>query len=445
MRCRLEGAARFAAVGGGWQARFRTGGHSAEYLSTKKLQRRHRRLSHGAVGFLEWLTVRTNAAAPLDVDTVRNDALGIAHAIRGLPPCHGQLACHLDVEGMVPTVFLTSAMAGATLLSANESSTPLVDASSFGYRGPSWESPVGGVDAEPWREHLNGVGRHYETQQQQKQKKRCQVEASTYAGELMELLVVDAMQRSHVHRWYNSVAPRGGNARHLVYNFLQEVAIAEHAKWLALMVDRPVRCVVDFGGGNGILAVAASHKLQCDSVCVDKFTPGFMAEASPAAAGFPYHRRVAKTIERVDWAADIGHRPCDCIGISKHLCGAGIDAVLRMCESENAWPAAFALSSCCHHKCRHHEYIHQGYLRALGIDGQQQLDDVARKAGWLASEHPPWMQAIGGAVESLLDFGRVLWLRERGYVAFTVSCMSPFLSPRNKMVVAWKRGGLLGP
>jgi hypothetical protein len=259
----------------------------------------------------------------------------------------------------------------------------------------------------------------------------------------MENLVRASIDASARHRWYAEIRPTW-TSRHLTYNFLQEVAIAEHCKMISSFAPGGIDTLVDFGGGNGILAYAAGKRLGTvnEHVVVDKYTPKYSADVS-TAVGDPYHRRVAKYIQEVEWSSDLVCRGDRVLGVSKHLCGNALDQVFHLCERSGEWPAAFALSSCCHHKLQHSDYINRSFLRALGIGDHATLMAVARKAGWQASENPPWLQLVGATVEALFDLGRVLWLRERGYAAFSVSCMSAFLSPRNRMIVAWRRAGEL--
>jgi hypothetical protein len=407
---------------------------------------------------------------------LRMHAAAVAEELTSHPACCGQLAhgaAWVDVRpdfttapGAAPVV-LDLALDGAMLIGGAAQPIMLGDRapntvrddlfaptshSRFApdYHGARWakreqETPDGAAatqhsNSSPWALHTVDLVQHYSRQQQ---KKRAKNDTSSYAESLLEQLVAAALAQSPLHAWYARVTPRS-NSRHLTYNFLQEVAIAEHAMLLraALRGTHAISAVVDFGGGNGILAYAAGQRLQVDQIVVDAFTPGFTADMSAATAD-PFYRRVTMKIEDMAWASHIAVPAPQCIAISKHLCGSGIDMVLHLCDRDNAWPAALALSSCCHHKCRIHEYVNQRYLRELGITDQATFDAVARKAGWLASENAGWQQLIGATVESLLDLGRVLWLRERGYSAFTVTCMSPFLSPRNKMLVAWRSGGLL--
>lgn len=482
--------------------------------------RRDKRLAGRAHDFLHWLQAigssadQAGAAASvlrdvIDMPMLRHYSADVAAALHEHPACCGQLpaaapTAQPDARGSyIPPITLAPELCDASMTgwpapaqhTTTNSNFKSSDANLRVFRSVAdWDGGRYGRSAaqrqamaQTWCTHEASLLSHYADQ---RLRKRNKVDTSTYAGPVMESVIAAALDASPLHRWYAATAPRA-NSRHMTYNFLQEVAIAEHARALQQVIasrGEHVDAVVDFGGGNGILAYVAALRLGgIDGVVVDKFTPGFTAEgmlaamsASDTASGTstaaprnaagprppltipgtccrgafvdpavigtaPRVRlaRVATRIESLDWERDIVHRPGRTVAISKHLCGNGVDLVLRRCEASNAWPAAFALSSCCHHKLVFADYVNQSFLRQLGITSPDVLSAVGRKAGWLASENPLWQQRVGGAVEALLDHGRVLWLRQRGYAAFSVTCMSTFLSPRNRMLVAWRRDGLL--
>jgi hypothetical protein len=449
-------------------------------IDPKRQRRRDNRLGRRAEGFLTWLRERAaphEANAPFlanigNMEALREHATSVSTALRQHPATNGQLegpfglaaSVECDLSGSyIPLVTFTDAVAGATLTDPGSCTALFADTAKAanwkperalanttvaalapGYRGPRWASAPGAEQGGlPWLHFARQLRDHYAAEQVRKRHKS---DSSTYAESVMEVLVATALERSALHRWYDRTVPRS-TSRHLTFNFLQEVAIGEHAAALAALQrahGRPTDHVIDFGGGNGLLAYVTGQRLLVDDIVVDKFRPGFCVEDAEVAADCALrHRRVTKYIQDVNWAADIVAPPHRCIAVSKHLCGSGIDHTLRLFASQDAWPNAVALSSCCHHKCRIEEYIDPAYLAALGINDQATLDAVARKAGWLASENPAWLQLLGATVEAMLDLGRVLWLRQHGYAAFTVTCMSSFLSPRNKMLIGWKHGGLL--
>jgi hypothetical protein len=176
--------------------------------------------------------------------------------------------------------------------------------------------------------------------------------------------------------------------------------------------------------------------------------------------------------------------------VSKHLCGSGIDHLLRSLERSNFWPRLLVLSSCCHNKSSPWEYVNHPYLQTLlqcdNQDNHQDWQTLTNKTSWLQEERQPWMIQMATLLESLLDHGRVMWLREngnsklapsgreggswmasapareehdlsveehrflaegrkRGYACCRMEFVSSHITPRNKVLVAWRRGGLLAP
>ena len=242
-----------------------------------------------------------------------------------------------------------------------------------------------------------------------------------------------------------SLVPR--SEEHAANNLVQEVSIMCHAAFACSQANVPPRCfdrryrprcVVDVGGGNGILAYLSSRFFVCDGIVVDAFVPQHRVEANVCAA-YPYFRRVVKSIENTVWQHDIRYSPSDTVVVAKHLCGNGIDFLLRSMEAQSVWPEVLALATCCHMKGGFADYVNPSYLRkTLHIENERKWSCVANKTSWLQHERPIWMQQTGKLLETLIDMGRVMWLRERGYACYLVKYVSEEVTPRNNMVLAWR-------
>lgn len=429
--------------------------HSDEYMAQKRIERRAARLERHSESFLQWADEVLEAGG-LGIAELKEAGPLVCRDLMQLAGTHGQLAFRSGGEGSLcqplDSCVLCDDMSHLTFV---DKGVPLFD------RPPRPETFYDvNVDPSSWRYLHTLLNDHF----QQKQE-RTMVPQGDHTSNmpLMESLLDDALEHSWRHRWYDALVPR--NQRHRVHNSLQEVAIAEHLVRVVRDFAPPgcddaldrmpgqrvgasrdlgsgIDAVVDFGGGNGILSYMLGQRLACDSVVIDPYVPGWRTDVNVCAED-PYFRRVVSRIEDVDWRRDVGYVPHRSVFVSKHLCGSGIDALLRMCGEQHVWPRAMVLSSCCHHKSSYEDYISRTYLQGISVRSQDEFLTVARRSSWLASERPLWMQRVGATAEALLDLGRVLWLRQRGYAAFSVVAMSSYVSPRNRMIVAWRRGGLL--
>ena len=173
---------------------------------------------------------------------------------------------------------------------------------------------------------------------------------------------------------------------------------------------------------------------------------------------FPYYRVAHKDLRALQWREDIRHDPRDTFVVTKHLCGEAVDHALRMFDLQQCWPRYLFISSCCHIKGCFSAYINQQYLRdVLHIHTDAEFRMLASKTAWLHQYDPTnprdqrdeeqlsWQNHLGKAAEELLDYGRVLWLRQRGYVCEMVEHIPHTVTPRNHILVARRIDGLLCP
>jgi hypothetical protein len=259
-----------------------------------------------------------------------------------------------------------------------------------------------------------------------------------------------------VQEWYASRIKRDWT--HERNNLGQEVALCEHCAlaW-KLYLDRSgpehlgcgsgaccfpnLDAVVDVGGGNGILCDALSARLRCEGVVVDCYVPGGRVDRDTVdPTTIPYFRRVVNDLAKFNWTEEVVHRPQRTCLVAKHLCGSGIDVTLRNLESQSALPSAMVLATCCHFKGQRSLYLNSEYLeKVLHIHTDAQWIDFTSRTAWLQAEKTEWMRTCGAAVELLLDWGRVLWLRQRGYECRLVEFVENSETLRSKALFAVKR------
>lgn len=186
----------------------------------------------------------------------------------------------------------------------------------------------------------------------------------------------------------------------------------------------------------------------------------------------------------------------DVVVLGKHLCGAATDLALRcLLETEpdpGFDPTGVAIATCCHHRCEWRTYVNRGFFRRLGFDG----DDFARLAklsSWACldqgdgeNEHAGTKKGVkrdakraktnetkerteeegrnddeenddecdddddamtkeekirlGRMIKSLVDQGRLEYLRSRGMEGRVVGYVEPTTSPENRLLVARASG-----
>ncbi|GET88892.1 methyltransferase domain containing protein, putative [Leishmania tarentolae] len=207
---------------------------------------------------------------------------------------------------------------------------------------------------------------------------------------LIDLYTSFLPDRSHIHE---------------LENLPQEIAIGELLRETVERVRRAddeangngfaLDCVVDVGGGNGFLAAQVAERLQCDSVVIDPFFPAHSIDCCPRVWPDTVQRtrpatRRQRTLHRtmalfrdVRWFDAVPAAPARTALIAKHLCGSGVDEVLRHLEAQKCLPRILVLAPCCFNKITFEKYCDAAYLRqVMGIDSDEALARVSRLTDW---------------------------------------------------------------
>ncbi|CAJ1026750.1 putative Methyltransferase TRM13 [Leishmania utingensis] len=239
---------------------------------------------------------------------------------------------------------------------------------------------------------------------------------------------------------------------------------------------------------SGCSATASS------STCCPRPWPDTAHRTRPATRRQRRLHRTMASFRDVRWSDAVPAAPARTALIAKHLCGSGVDEVLRQLEAQNCLPRIFVLVPCCFHKITLDGYCNVVYLRqVMGIDSEEALARVSRLTDWnmsfyqsnhermlarieaarrsagtngkeraceahLPSEAAaaafcyqrrsgprsiansiPCTHAFAQLVEGLLNYGRMQWLRQRRYDVQLVQYVPDVVTPKNKCVIATRQ------
>ncbi|KAF8287123.1 hypothetical protein BCY84_02240 [Trypanosoma cruzi cruzi] len=268
---------------------------------------------------------------------------------------------------------------------------------------------------------------------------------------------------------------------HELENLPQEIGIGELlASLLSWMGDEKeeIQTIMDVGGGNGFLAAQLAEIFRCESIVVDPFTPKHAidsgdfphwVEPSRRRPRVPRQHslcRIRQRLTDVNWKST----PLDfnrCTMIAKHLCGTAIDTCIHHLQFVDRLPRIMVLVPCCFNKGNFVEYCNPVYLHsAAGVKTEMAWNRWTRLTDWNRSSHQqftastrpvkccsdsvkmghrkmkklqhflPCMDDIAFMAEAVINHGRVLWLRQLGYHALTVSYVPRCVTPKNRAIVA---------
>ncbi|XP_018052705.1 PREDICTED: tRNA:m(4)X modification enzyme TRM13 homolog [Atta colombica] len=151
------------------------------------------------------------------------------------------------------------------------------------------------------------------------------------------------------------------------------------------------------------------------------------------------------------------------VGIAKHLCGTATDLAIRcLVKSMNSEPKVnvrgLILAFCCHHKCEYSSYVGRKYLQQCGFTADEfpvlcsivswatcgcrlksninlpsdATSDTANKISSKLDER----EVIGRKAKTLLNWGRLVFLKSVGFQAELLYYISTDISLENMCVVA---------
>ncbi|XP_022129010.2 tRNA:m(4)X modification enzyme TRM13 homolog isoform X2 [Pieris rapae] len=147
------------------------------------------------------------------------------------------------------------------------------------------------------------------------------------------------------------------------------------------------------------------------------------------------------------------------VGFAKHLCGVATDFSLRCLSSANTLPKTrgILIATCCHHRCSSNGYVAHKHLMELGID-KREFNIMTGIVSWatcgdgrsrdkrgeriaaadVASLSRRRREEVGRRAKAILDWGRVLYLKECGFDARLTYFIPDSVSLENLCIVAKK-------
>lgn len=233
------------------------------------------------------------------------------------------------------------------------------------------------------------------------------------------------------------------------------------------LVD-PNTCYVELGAGKGHLSYYAwrawcrgcpSRVLLVDRASLRHKRDNKLRD-SGGAGGAVQRIRADLAHLHLEGVPDVASAGC-VVAYAKHLCGVATDYALR-CVAAARSARGLVLATCCHHRC---ERTTAAALQDLGIDPEEfnvMLGIVSwatcgdgRSRDYRQSTPPATpklpgtgtnllnlqqeqRELVGRRAKALIDWGRVLYLRDNGFQARLVHYVPPGVSLENVCIVAKK-------
>ncbi|XP_057445522.1 uncharacterized protein LOC130737712 isoform X2 [Lotus japonicus] len=247
-----------------------------------------------------------------------------------------------------------------------------------------------------------------------------------------------------------------------------------------------VPAVIEFGAGRGYLTQMLADCYGINRVfLVERKAYKLKADRSLRQNESMMLERLRIDIEDLNLNAVESMQGVPFVAIGKHLCGAATDLTLRCCfpeyrkdsseqdtASANGNFEGLAIATCCHHLCQWKHYTNKRFFLDLGMT-KEEFHAVTWFTSWavddnhgsdlsnttnctshlqsikeqgdgdsngvekiLSDMEAAERAALGFKCKWIIDMGRLIWLRERGFDAQLVRYVPPSISPENHLLIA---------
>ncbi|XP_060810999.1 tRNA:m(4)X modification enzyme TRM13 homolog [Bombus pascuorum] len=255
-------------------------------------------------------------------------------------------------------------------------------------------------------------------------------------------------------------------------HLLQNSSLLSHLERVNLIKDNT--CFIEFGAGKGKLTYwlgqIVKHKKDCCILLVDRSSHRHKSDNKLK------NEQSSLLIERI--RADIADLKLNDItgikkferkvGIAKHLCGAATDLTLSclvqaMQNEPKCNVTGIIIAFCCHHRCEYASYVGKEYLEQSGFTANE-FTILCSIASWATcgsdlnkAINTPETQndsgetrtniktltssekeQIGRKVNSLLNWGRLEYLKKVGFQTNLIYYTTANVSLENMCIVATK-------
>ncbi|PKA52693.1 tRNA guanosine-2'-O-methyltransferase TRM13 [Apostasia shenzhenica] len=244
-----------------------------------------------------------------------------------------------------------------------------------------------------------------------------------------------------------------------------------------------VPAVVEFGAGRGYLTQMLADSYGIHRIfLVERKSYKLKADRSLRQNESISLKRLRIDIEDLDLHAVESLNGHPFLAIGKHLCGSATDLAIRCCcPGQNnlnkktllssCYLQGIAIATCCHHLCQWKHYLNASYFLDWGMT-REEFHAITWFSSWAvdgdhgsnpsiladSSMEPNSSEvnesgpqsveeairnmkhaeraALGFKCKDVIDMGRIIWLREQGFIAELVKYVPSRISPENHLLLA---------
>ncbi|XP_014662523.1 PREDICTED: tRNA:m(4)X modification enzyme TRM13 homolog isoform X2 [Priapulus caudatus] len=295
-----------------------------------------------------------------------------------------------------------------------------------------------------------------------------------------EILTHEVLRQRLQDPYYGSFAQK---------HLQQQASILGHMEQLGLLKNG--HCFVEFGAGKGQMShwvqQASPHSEDSHFVLVDRGANRYKFDSFHKEEG-PAFERIRMDIAHLNLSEipSIKEKHTPIIGFSKHLCGAATDLALCCLASTLPPPPSdntsatglpeeptlhqcrgVVIALCCHHRSDWNSYVGKRAFSEWGLSAADfslicgmtswatcKLTDAGEQANSrdnadsktdvtvnhdenVAANAVRWdREQVGGKCKRLIDHGRILYMKERGFDCRVRFYVDSSVSPENVLLIA---------
>jgi hypothetical protein len=214
------------------------------------------------------------------------------------------------------------------------------------------------------------------------------------------------------------------DAWYLDKHLSQEVSIITNLQKIIKYGDKQ-NIILDVGGGNGCLAYLCGKILEIPAIVVDRKKPDKSVDHN-TDLDFTYYRRIVTDLKDFNIGEFANY---NVYIIAKHLCGTGLDIVIRFIIENTSLIAGFVLAPCCYNKGTYYEPMYGNFLTNSEWDT---LSKVTEYKSYKMISTPYFK--LGCDSENILNNIRMYYL-EKYYTLRYVQYTNVQLTPKNLLII----------
>lgn len=204
-------------------------------------------------------------------------------------------------------------------------------------------------------------------------------------------------------------------------NLLQEISIASNLQKEGLFLKDSLFIELGCGAGSLSKTIQIGTDYQSSHLLIDRMKYNSKNRYDHVLKSHLKNGTENFVLREVIDIQDLDISKYNCnnvVNVSKHLCGAAcelaLNKVIDFTHKGNFNLCGVGIATCCHYLLNKENYCNCNLFKEIGIT-EDEFDFMTRLSSWGTLKDENDNYSLGKKIKNLLDYGRVLYLKENGF------------------------------